>query len=124
MALQVAVTVLFPPVINHERLTDFETPTPHSGHHPRAFADKGSLIHTGEIAEFDPDWPVLRMLIRCGQDRIASGTGADVETPGSRVGLAGFERTSAQNDTVDSLKHASSKLKRSRSGYLGQRTNR
>jgi hypothetical protein len=73
----------------------------------KRFAAKGSVTHPGEIAEFDPDWPVLRVLVRCGQDRIASSTGADVETPCSRVRFAGFERMSAQNDTVYGLKHSS-----------------
>jgi hypothetical protein len=38
--------------------------------HKKSFAPKGSLTHTGEIAEFDPNWHVLRVIVKCV--RIAS----------------------------------------------------
>jgi hypothetical protein len=57
----------------------------------------------GQIAQLDPNRPVVWERVRCGQDSIVSGGGANVEAPGSRIGLAEVERTPAQNDTVFSL---------------------
>jgi hypothetical protein len=71
---------------------------------PREF-DGRIKFETGQIAQLDPNRPVLWERVRRGQDRIVSGRGTDVEAPGSRVGLVELERTPAQNDTVFSLQH-------------------
>jgi hypothetical protein len=67
--------------------------------------DERIKFQTGQIAQLDPNRPVVWERVRRGQDRIVSGRGADVEAPGSRVRLVELERTPAQNDTVFSLHH-------------------
>jgi hypothetical protein len=72
-----------------------------------------SKLRTGQIAQLDPDRPVLRVSVGRGQDRIVSGRCTDVEAPRSRVGLIELDRASAQNYTVFSLQYISpSGLKR------------
>jgi hypothetical protein len=63
-----------------------------------------------EIAQFNPDRLVLWVFVRRGQDRIVSSRGTDVETPCSRVRLVELEGTSAQDDTVFSVKHFPSRF--------------